>query len=120
MSESFEQMVDRVTKETGCIDLHVPNRIAFATRIRDELAKGQEPDCWAVLTSNGSKLVSPDEARGLCKAYPLYTHTAPIPADMVMVPREPTQNMIMMAVETSGFSNRYKAMIAAYEKEQGK
>lgn len=32
-----------------------------------------EPDCWAVLTPNGSKLVSPDEAKGLHKAYPLFT-----------------------------------------------
>ena len=35
-----------------------------------------EPDCWAVLTPNGSRLVSPDEAKGLVKAYPLYTAAA--------------------------------------------
>jgi hypothetical protein len=38
-----------------------------------------EPDCFAVLTPNGSKLVSPQEAKGLLKAYPLYTHPQPIP-----------------------------------------
>lgn len=32
----------------------------------------QEPDCWATLTPNGSKLVSPDEAKGRKDAYPLY------------------------------------------------
>jgi hypothetical protein len=32
-----------------------------------------EPDCWAILTPNGSKLVSPDEAKGSLAAYPLYT-----------------------------------------------
>lgn len=35
-----------------------------------------EPDCWAILTPNGSKLVSPDEAKGRKDAYPLYTHPA--------------------------------------------
>jgi len=37
----------------------------------------QEPDCWAVLTPNGSRLVSPGEAKGRVGAYPLYTHPAP-------------------------------------------
>mgnify|MGYP003553189145 FL=1 len=32
-----------------------------------------EPDCWAILTPNGSKLVSPQEAKGRKDAYPLYT-----------------------------------------------
>ena len=32
-----------------------------------------EPDCWAILTPNGSKLVPPDEAKGSLAAYPLYT-----------------------------------------------
>lgn len=32
----------------------------------------QEADCYAVLTPNGSKLVSPEEAKGLLQAYPLY------------------------------------------------
>jgi hypothetical protein len=32
-----------------------------------------EPDCWAILTPNGSRLVSPDEAKGRKDAYPLYT-----------------------------------------------
>ena len=31
-----------------------------------------EPDCWAILTPNGSMLVSPDEAKGRKGAYPLY------------------------------------------------
>jgi hypothetical protein len=34
-----------------------------------------EPDCWAILTPNGSRLVSPDEAKGRNDAYPLYTAT---------------------------------------------
>jgi hypothetical protein len=32
-----------------------------------------KPDCWAILTPNGSKLVSPQEAKGMVQAYPLYT-----------------------------------------------
>lgn len=36
-----------------------------------------EPDCWAILTPNGSKLVSPDEAKGRKDAYPLYTGPQP-------------------------------------------
>lgn len=39
-----------------------------------------EPDCWAILTPNGSKLVPPDEAKGRKDAYPLYTHPAQAPA----------------------------------------
>jgi hypothetical protein len=33
-------------------------------------------DCWAVLTPNGSRLVSPDEAKGRKDAYPLFTRAA--------------------------------------------
>ena len=39
-----------------------------------------EPDCYAVLTPNGSKLVSPEEAKGLLQAYPLYAHP-PVPPE---------------------------------------
>lgn len=35
-----------------------------------------EADCWAIMTPNGSKLVSPQEAAGRNDAYPLYTHSA--------------------------------------------
>ncbi len=45
----------------------------FATRLIAAYLAEQEPDCWAVLTPNGSKLVSPEEAKGLLKAYPLFT-----------------------------------------------
>ena len=38
----------------------------------------QEPDCWAILTPNGSKLVPPQEAQGRLDAYPLY-RAAPQP-----------------------------------------
>lgn len=38
------------------------------------LAEKAEPDCYAVLTPNGSKLVSPQEAKGSLNAYPLYAH----------------------------------------------
>ncbi len=45
----------------------------FATRLIAAYCAEQKPDCWAVLTPNGSKLVSPEEAKGLLKAYPLFT-----------------------------------------------
>lgn len=32
-----------------------------------------EPDCYAILTPNGSRLVSPDEAKAQKLAYPLFT-----------------------------------------------
>jgi hypothetical protein len=58
---------------------------AFSAIEQAVLAKlgEQEPDCYAVLTPNGSKLVSPEEARGLLKAYPLYA-APPIPAGMAL------------------------------------
>lgn len=40
-------------------------------------AVATEPDCWAILTPNGSKLVSPDEAKGRKDAYPLYAAPQP-------------------------------------------
>ncbi|KVH64435.1 hypothetical protein WS89_03900 [Burkholderia sp. MSMB1072] len=44
-------------------------------------AVASEPDCWAILTPNGSKLVSPDEAKGRKDAYPLYRAAQPAQAD---------------------------------------
>ena len=44
-----------------------------------DAAQAPEPDCWAILTPNGSRLVSPEEAKGRRDAYPLYA--APIAAD---------------------------------------
>lgn len=38
-----------------------------------------DPDCWAILTPNGSRLVPPDEAKGRRDAYPLY-RAEPTPA----------------------------------------
>lgn len=43
----------------------------------------KEPDCWAILTPNGSRLVSPEEAKGRRDAYPLYREapqSSPAPA----------------------------------------
>ena len=45
---------------------------ARAALAAHEAAPQQEPDCWAILTPNGSRLVSPDEAKGRKDAYPLY------------------------------------------------
>lgn len=76
------------------------------------------PDCWAILTPNGSRLVSEEEARGRKDAYPLYTHEAiaklcvalieakaaiaaarqeRVPDGWVLVPREPTPEMLAAA-----------------------
>jgi hypothetical protein len=47
---------------------------ARAASTSANVAQGaEEPDCWAILTPNGSRLVSPDEAKGRLDAYPLYT-----------------------------------------------
>ena len=48
-----------------------PDAVATALESLAE-RMGQEPDNWAILTPNGSKLVSLDEARGAKAAYPLY------------------------------------------------
>lgn len=49
-----------------------------AALARASEAAAGEPDCWAILTPNGSRLVSPEEAKGRLDAYPLYA--APQPA----------------------------------------
>ena len=54
----------------------LPDAVAFLRAYADLLAvqENAEPDCYAALTPNGSKLVSPEEAKGLLQAYPLFTH----------------------------------------------
>jgi len=151
--ETFEQMALRVAKDVGLVGefgtLTERDIKAFASRIRDELCKGQEP--VAEVRAANDTIRYPHLARlvdvGLLPTgSKLYLHPAPIPADMVMVPREPTEAMRMAGMEesplcikrmyerdgdsprftgtTHGFSDEavaeiYKAMIAAYEKEQG-
>ncbi len=72
-------------------DVHLRNVPAiileqYATRLIAAYLAEQEPDCWAVLTPNGSKLVSPEEAKGLLKAYPLFT-APPEPAPQQQKPQ---------------------------------
>lgn len=56
------------------MDADVQQIAQAITALRAALAEPmQEPDCWAILTPNGSKLVSPSEAQGRKSAYPLYT-----------------------------------------------
>ena len=58
----------------------------------------QEPDCWAILTPNGSMLVSPDEAKGRKGAYPLYrAPEAPPPVEA----RQPPQSELAKSLAWS-------------------
>jgi hypothetical protein len=50
-------------------------RVALA-----DAAQAPQPDCWAILTPNGSRLVSPEEAKGRRDAYPLYAAPVAAPA----------------------------------------
>lgn len=61
--------------------LHRPSREWYAALSAQPVAGAvAEPDCWAILTPNGSKLVSPDEAKGRKDAYPLYAAPQAEPA----------------------------------------
>lgn len=118
MTETFKQMALRVAGELG---FDRPQEIlAFATRIRDELCKGQEP-----VLEVGSVQGQTIYCFSLGEAVPffgtkLYLHPAPIPADMVMVPRAPTGAMAEAGKHCSDCRTVWDDMIAAYEREQTK
>lgn len=135
MNETFEQMALRVAKEKCGLWLDPEwddALVAYATRIRDELYKGQEPVAWATTLKNDELGLWPTkaEAEQYCddQDNPVPLYSAPIPADMVLMPKEPTAEMIEAG--NDGFRNPdsrrhtvsscYKAMIAAYEKEIAK
>jgi len=134
-NETFEQMALRVAEEADdyadaalqCVgefhpDWHEVRDVRFATRIKEELCKGQEPTHWwnpkhPTLTI---QLTKPHGGGGW---EPAYSHPAPILADMVLVPREPTKEMISAGLKSyhnpkETMPDIYKAMIATYEKEQ--
>jgi hypothetical protein len=134
VKETFERMARRVAREithqSELSDGDVLTFTKFATRIREELCKGQEPVAWVTgqdCMQNGSidAMAWPTGEF----TTPLYLHPAVVtesntpPADMVLVPREPTQEMAKLFHNTymvKPFTDAYKSMIAAYEKEQGK
>jgi hypothetical protein len=66
--------------------------LSFAESVDAALAQQLEPDCWAILTPNGSKLVSPQEAKGMVQAYPLYT--APPSAAALIADAKPVATLI--------------------------
>jgi hypothetical protein len=129
LDEKIETFMDEVVAVTD-----------FATRIRDELCKEQEPVACVDTRTEQSDYTTlqtddlylsnyePLGENGLVLGAQLYLHPAPIPADMVMVPREPTERqweegkIMLQAMIDCGTSLDiglvYKAMIAAYEKEQ--
>ena len=99
MSETFEVMALRVaceegiTSRSGDEETERQRIVAFVTRIRDELCKGQEP-ATAVVGKVGDSGGSNMLTNVLPMGTKLYLHPSPIPADMVLVPREPTKAMI--------------------------
>jgi len=72
MNESFEQMVRSLHTKMPMATQE--DAIAFATRIRDELCKGQEPVNCDLASTFGNFCQ--------CKNHKLYLHPAPIPADV--------------------------------------
>jgi hypothetical protein len=133
MNETFEAMALRVANTYFYPEMQVKgyHYVDFALRIRDELCKGQEPVAWLYKWDKGSdiwpyKLSGEELADFIPNPHtvePLYTRPAPIPADMVLVPREPTVAMrevlqkkaVLTWSRTKGI---WEAMIAAYEGEK--
>jgi hypothetical protein len=129
MNETFEQMALRVANSMwnykGFYAGHPISQMQeFAARIRDELCKGQKP--VAETTTNDGCAYVYKAHQNLPVPTLLYLHPTPISADMATVPREPTEamchasTMIAPTWDDEVSRSKYKAMIAAYEKEQGK
>jgi hypothetical protein len=129
--ETFEAMVRRLHTKLPMATQE--DALEFATRIRDELRKGQEPvACTLAITYGYGDFCQ-------CKKQKLYLYPAPIPADMALVPRIIDNAMMEAALENSremsrqmlpmqpftdvtwrtSVQSRHTAMIAACEKEQG-
>lgn len=123
MSETLDQIALRIKGEAYPdwnvnIDRYL---VEFATRIKEELCKGQEPVTQVMgVNSVGDCVISGTFPTGT----KLYLHPTSIPADMVMVPREPTKAMLsaMRVAHDDPYlwtwAKTYKAMIAAYEGEK--
>lgn len=102
---------------------------AIEAAVREEMAKGQEPVAWRYWKDkfgcweyDEAKLEFPAVPAGT-KMHPLYA--APVvPDDMVMVPREPSDQMIHAAKRNGAegsdeeIASDYRAMIAAAEKQK--
>ena len=71
MSAQLAQALEKIHALAGGEPFEY-RQIALEALAAFEAAPQQEPDCWAILTPNGSRLVSPDEAKGRKDAYPLY------------------------------------------------
>lgn len=70
----------------------------YRARLAAPEGPAPEPDCWAILTPNGSMLVSPDEAKGRKGAYPLYrAPEAPPPVEA----RQPPQSELAKSLAWS-------------------
>jgi hypothetical protein len=110
-NETFEQMALRVAKEIEVPAFGPAWAIAFAARIKEELCKGQKPAYWRFVHGDGSISFSSKVQVGT----PLYPHPAPIPADMVMLPRELLRWILDNANDPAYWLTQVEA---AYEQEQ--
>ena len=83
----------------------------------------QEPVAWAYTINNSHSVFSaekpPEDAYDEGTLHPLFAAPVVRP-DMVMVPRKPTEVMleVMAKLQFHAPQERYRAMIAAAEKEQ--
>jgi hypothetical protein len=130
MSETFEQMALRVACEIGLWNPGDKNcmvdPIAFATRIKEELTKGQEPVAQVVAQGQYEfphlQWKSANHSLETPIGSQLYLHPAPIPSTHVLVPKEPTEAMREAAWEvlrTQGEAVNllYRDMLAAAQGE---
>lgn len=143
MNETFEQMVERVQKETYmCCDPTGNWELDFAIRLRDELAKGQEPVVIKAPNYHDEAMGCGLEDRGITSRYEamrygfdcgvermleqipdesLYTRpfvAAGVPVGWKLVPVEPTDAMVQQAINIGGWradswKQVYRAMLSA-------
>lgn len=112
--KSIEELVAQVKQSTYPdwnvdIDRYL---LEFATRFLAAYAEQQEPVGW--IDGEGDPYCQhgwgkkPPEGWTTCEenSYPVFRHAAPVvPADMVLVPREPTEAMIRASWDCAGLTS---------------
>lgn len=109
-----EEIAYLIDTAQGRRDLVNKTIAAYEAKLRE-----QEPVAWRKLLcfENGANEYKFSSVNVLKDGDPLYLHPAPIPEGYVLVPIEPTKEMIS-AMQSSGWMpGNYKAMLAAARSE---